>query len=145
MTMWRAFELPIKTVSEANEREHWRSRHGRRQKQRTVVRRDAASLKGAFEPEQDLEVKLTRIAPRRLDKGDNLAGSLKAIRDEVAALLGRDDGPDAGIEWRYAQERGPPKTYAVRIEVRAVTLEDRIAEARWKLAQLEEQQRKEAT
>lgn len=135
--MWRAFELPIKTQSENNAREHWRARHARRHRQRKAVAAMCASLEDAFEPEVDLEVRLTRIAPRRLDEGDNLSGSMKAIRDAVAELLGRDDAPGSGVEWAYSQEKGPPKTYAVRVEVRAVTLEDKIAAARWHLAELE--------
>lgn len=60
-------------------------------------------------------ITLTRVAPRRLDS-DNLAGSFKAVQDEVAALMGIDDG-DPRITWVYAQ-RSPsvPNEYAVEVE-----------------------------
>ncbi len=54
---------------------------------------------------------LTRIG-RKLDD-DNLASAFKAVRDQVAAELGVDDGSDA-VAWRYAQERGPA---GIRIEI----------------------------
>ncbi|MBE0568400.1 MAG: hypothetical protein IH577_01830 [Deltaproteobacteria bacterium] len=60
-------------------------------------------------------VTLTRIAPRALDT-DNLASGLKAIRDGVADALEIDDGSSL-IEWRYAQEKGKPGEYAVRVEI----------------------------
>lgn len=63
-------------------------------------------------------ITLTRIAPRALDT-DNLASGLKAIRDGVADALGVDDG-SSRIQWRYAQERGKPGEYAVRVEIGAV-------------------------
>ncbi len=65
-------------------------------------------------------VALTRIAPRDLDT-DNLASGLKAVRDGVADALGVDDG-SSRIEWRYAQERGRPGEYAVRVEIRELGL-----------------------
>lgn len=60
-------------------------------------------------------VTLTRIAPRDLD-GDNLQSSLKAIRDGVADFLKVDDR-DSRVTWAYAQERGAPKFYGVRVEI----------------------------
>jgi hypothetical protein len=60
-------------------------------------------------------ITLTRIAPRRLDS-DNLARSLKAVRDGIADAIGVDDG-DPRLEWRYAQEQGAVREYAVRVEV----------------------------
>lgn len=62
-----------------------------------------------------VEVVLTRIAPRELDD-DNLARSFKAVRDQVAVHLGVDDRSKL-VTWRYAQEKGKPREYAVRIEV----------------------------
>jgi hypothetical protein len=62
-----------------------------------------------------LVVTITRIGQRNLDT-DNLAGSQKGPRDSIARWLGIDDASPM-VEWRYAQERGPAKTYAVRIEI----------------------------
>jgi hypothetical protein len=66
-------------------------------------------------------VVLTRITPsaRGLDD-DNLGSSFKAIRDEVAAWLGIDDR-DPRVRWRCEQEKGAPKVWAVRIEIRERT------------------------
>lgn len=127
----QAVELPIKTVSEANVREHWGSKAYRAKKQRlsTVGGLLAA---GWPRPSLPLVITLTRISPRRIDD-DNLARSLKAVRDGIAdkppgpttkpgrkpaarpSWLNVDDG-DPGIEWRYAQLVGPPA--AVLIEIR---------------------------
>lgn len=52
-----------------------------------------------------------RVAPGRLDD-DNLARACKAVRDEVAAWLGVDDG-DPRISWVTAQEKS--SAYATRI------------------------------
>ena len=49
-------------------------------------------------------VTLIRCGTRSLD-GDNLQGSLKWVRDAVAARLGVDDA-DPRVEWRYGQQRG---------------------------------------
>jgi hypothetical protein len=64
-----------------------------------------------------LTVTLTRHGKRLLDD-DNLAGSFKAIRDEVAAQLGRDDNPKSGISWVYKQDKS--KDYSIEILVEAV-------------------------
>lgn len=61
-------------------------------------------------------VTLIRISAGTLDEG-SVASALKAVQDEVAAWLGIDDGPRAPASWRYGQQRGPQKIYAVRIEI----------------------------
>jgi len=66
-----------------------------------------------------LVVTMTRISPPSatgwmpLDD-DNLASALKAVRDEVAAQLGVDDGRAAPVRWVPAQEEGP---WGVRIHI----------------------------
>lgn len=132
------FDLPLRTKSEANQREHWRAKAARTAEQRRGVTRHCQALRNAFDEDADLEVVLTRIAPRQLDE-DNLAGSFKAVQDAVANLLERDDRPGQGVEWVYRQEKGAPREYAVRVEVQSLTLDDRIARARWHLAELEAQ------
>lgn len=138
--------LPIRTVSESNQREHWAKKAARAKGQRATT---ALALRGPLtslrdqlsigdEPKSETrstghaggnkskvshdtsrhavtQVTLTRIAPRALDD-DNLRGALKATRDGVADALGIDDR-DARVEWRYTQERGNPRTYAVRVTV----------------------------
>lgn len=103
-------ELPIKTVSLTNQREHWRVRARRVQYQRAAV---AALLpRGVPVP---CTVTLTRISPGILDD-DNLPASLKSVRDEIASRSGIDDR-DPRVKWCYAQERGKRGDYLVRVEV----------------------------
>lgn len=100
--------LPIKTVSEANVREHWAQRARRAKWQR----RDAYMAT----PRHTLPctVTLTRIAPRTLDD-DNLRAALKAVRDGVADRLGVGDR-DPRVVWEYGQEKADrPRHYAVHI------------------------------
>lgn len=101
--------IPIKTVSETNQREHWTSRHRRRKAQRWAA--------FCHTPIHQLPcvVTLTRVAPRRLDD-DNLRGALKAVRDGIADRLGVDDA-DPRVEWRYGQRKGEPRQYVVEAEI----------------------------
>jgi len=105
--------IPIRTYSKLNGREHWAKR-ARRTK---AERRAAFLMVPSYAVAEPTTVTLTRIAPRRLD-GDNLQGSFKAVRDAVADRMGIDDA-DPRVTWRYAQEKGAPKEYAVRVEIQA--------------------------
>jgi hypothetical protein len=100
--------IPIKAVSTLNAREHWSVKAKRHKSQR-----QAAYL---MTPKAQLPavVTLTRCGPRTLD-GDNLQGSLKAVRDGVADKLGVDDNSPL-IDFKYAQAKS--KDYAVEIEVK---------------------------
>lgn len=114
-------ELPIRTVSEGNMREHHMSRHKRRAGQRKKVADELEpKLKGAMLDMLPCVVTLTRVSPRPLDD-DNLQFSFKAIRDEVAKQLGVDDR-DARVVWRYGQRRGGKGAYGVEIVVTPVAL-----------------------
>ena len=116
--------LPLRLVSEANAHEHWRVRQRRAKAQRDLL---MVRLRHLVAPTGPVEVQIVRIAPRSLDT-DNLPGSCKHVRDVVAWWLagsprvdgairwGRHDD-DPRITWRYAQERGAPREYAVRVEV----------------------------
>ena len=109
--------LPIRAESVANLAEHWRKKHARAQLHRTTA---WAELRRVSQPKVMLgpiEVTITRIAPRTLDS-DNLVSSLKPTRDGIADWLGIDDKDTPRLRWRYGQERGAPKTYAVRVEIR---------------------------
>lgn len=108
-------EIPLKIESTLNKREHWSTRAKRAKAQREAAHFSCHHSSGA-EGRQVLPVavKLTRIAPRELDT-DNLAGGFKSVRDGIADWLGIKDN-DPRVTWLYAQERGKPKQYAVRIE-----------------------------
>lgn len=110
-------EVPIKTVSELNRREHWAARARRVKAQRSAVtlalRCSRVQPADELLPATRLRVLLVRVGARRLD-GDNLQGALKAVRDAVAEWIGVDDGSQV-YEWVYAQETG--RTPSVRIYV----------------------------
>lgn len=106
----------IRTVSAANAREHWAVKAKRNKTERTAIRAYFGSCPPSLRlTDANLIVSFTRFGKRLLDD-DNLAGSFKAIRDEVAACLERDDGPKAGIRWVYSQQTA--KEYWIEIEVR---------------------------
>lgn len=110
--MGDGFTLPLRVVSEANAHEHWRVRQRRAKAQRraTCLAWLAAGLPLKRKP---VEVRLTRLAPRKLDS-DNAVGALKHVRDAVAECCGFDDREES-VRWLYAQERA--KEYGVRVEV----------------------------
>lgn len=108
--------FPFKVESVANQRWHW-ARKARYMKQsRLLAWAELRRLQFGvlLSP---IVVTLTRIAPRQLDGHDNLQSGFKGMVDGVADWLGVPDS-DPRIEWRYAQERGDPKFYAARIEVK---------------------------
>ena len=106
----------LRLVSELNERTHWRGRQRRAKAQRNIValvlRGTVAKMMMTLAP---LEVTITRVAPRSLDS-DNLTGSGKHVRDQIAAELGIDDR-DPRVVWKIAQQRGP---YGVLISIVSV-------------------------
>lgn len=47
---------------------------------------------------------ITRVSPRKLDD-DNLQSACKYVRDQIADLIGVDDGSPL-YTWRYSQRAG---------------------------------------
>ena len=93
-------EVPIRTVSEANQREHWTDRNRRKKSQQeaTLLALHGSSLGRMMRVAavgEGVDVHLTRYASRALDS-DNLVGSMKHVRDAIAYWLGIDDGEPAG-------------------------------------------------
>lgn len=116
------WQLPIKTCPEGDPLENiWaKARRHRIQKQRIFQQ---FIIDRPLTPPFPCHVILTRIAPRKLDKDDNLPYSLKWIKDAVSEKLtgitqaGRADGDDR-ITWEYKQKKGDkPREYAVQIEI----------------------------
>lgn len=108
------FELPIRTQSEQNQREHWGAKARRTKKHRELAR-TVTPLHLLGDGYVPTKVHLSRIAPKKLDT-DNLVGSFKATRDGIADAIGIDDG-DERIKWEYDQRKGNPKEYAVIVEI----------------------------
>lgn len=112
-------ELDIKTVSEANQREHWAIKRARHFKQRKAFYFQTHLLmRKATLP---CHIRLTRLAPRQLDS-DNLVSAFKAIRDTIADMIRPGLAPGQAdntteITWDYKQEKSPPKSYKIRVEI----------------------------
>jgi len=112
--------IPIKTVSEANTYEHWTKSSKRHKIQKDAVR---VCLNGKLgDIRLSCKIKVTRIAPRRLDKDENLPMSLKWIVDAVCDIIkpglkpGQADS-DPGFDISYYQRKGDIREYQVEIEV----------------------------
>jgi len=107
--------IPVKTVSELNQRCHWTIRSRRIKEHRALaacVTRSALRTHGP--PKPPILITLVRIGPRTLDT-DNLAGSLKGVRDGIADALRMNDG-DTRITWQYRQRCGNRGEYSVEAE-----------------------------
>lgn len=118
-------QINIRTVSEANDSSHWanKAKLKRRSQQKKSMLNLMLLLKSSTENGIKLpcHIHLVRIAPRSLDD-DNLLSAFKLIRDTIASSIrpglapGRAD-ETSEITWTYAQEKGEPKQYAVRIVI----------------------------
>lgn len=105
-----AVELPVKTVSEMNQRGHWSARA----KRMRTHRRTAYALTPAITA-LPAAVRLVRLSAGTLDD-DNLRSALKGVRDGVADKLGIADN-DPRVRWLYGQERCKRGDHAVRVEL----------------------------
>ena len=95
------FDLPVKTVSTLNQREHFRVSGARKALHRATTRR---CVQGLPVPSLPVIVVLTRHSSGTMDSHDNLPSAFKHIVDELAVWMGIDDA-DARVQWRYAQEK----------------------------------------
>jgi len=109
--------LPVRLESRANFRGFTGSR-----KHRNKIRSERELARIVFtchatKPEMPCKILLVRIAPCKLDRGDNLNMSFKSIRDGICDWLGIDDSTDQ-ITWDYDQEKDlTPRTYGCRVEI----------------------------
>jgi hypothetical protein len=114
-------EFDCETVSEANQSRH---AHWSGKAKRVRLQRDATTVSlmtrgiglNLLPKHGALLVILTRIGARLLDT-DNLAGSLKAVRDATARWLGCDDNPSAPVTWAYDQQKRKGPLSRVRIQI----------------------------
>lgn len=105
--------MPIKVISEANNRDHWTARSKRRvaqQKEFLVYWR-----KAKLTIKTPCRVIFTRFGARLLDD-DNLAGAFKFVRDQFAREIGIDDGSDL-LKFEYRQEKLSRREYFISIEI----------------------------
>lgn len=115
--------IPLRIVSESNMREHWAKKNTRRRLQHNAISL-CVKPKLAF-VKLPCQITLIRIAPRMLDKEDNLPISFKAVKDKLAALLTGDDRPgradsDPRLQWKYEQKKGLPKSYSILIRIESL-------------------------
>jgi hypothetical protein len=85
--------VAVQTLSEPNRRDRW-GRRSRVKAQRNAAFEAVSVALGAgaiLPPRGPWLVRFTRASSSRLDPG-NLAASLKAVEDQLAACLGVDDG-----------------------------------------------------
>ena len=103
------FHIPLRLPSLANERYAWweLARVKKQQKLTTKL-----CMRGREVPPPPLLVTITRVGPQRLDD-DNLSSACKYVRDQIAAIVGIDDGSDQ-YTWRYEQRIGE---FNVEVEV----------------------------
>ena len=108
--------IPLRTGRGLNDRMHFMQRARKVKAEREAV---GFVLNPHKAPVGPVVVNLGRVSPsaKGLDK-DNLQGGLKAVRDQVATWLGRDDA-DESIEWTYSQRPGKKGEWAVEISVEA--------------------------
>lgn len=109
-------EFPLKIVSVQNTSSNWRAVARRRKDEFDETFVQMKFVNKVARPTFPCTVKLTRIAPRQLDSHDNLRTGFKGPVDALAAWLEIKDN-DPRVTWEYAQERGAPKQYAVRVEI----------------------------
>ena len=115
---WVEIILRIRTVSEANCTQHWRIKHKRHKQQKRLVYLLLRPKKHLFS--LPCHITMTRYAPRKLDKHDNLPISLKYILDACCEVLTGDYPPgradaDESIHVTYEQIVSPQ--YAVKIHL----------------------------
>jgi hypothetical protein len=111
MPMGAAWSVTLRpacrVISESNSRGHWSIAYGRARDQKQAVLAAwwwSPLGTGCFSSTL-FPVRVTLIHfGVRLDD-DNLSRAFKAVRDEVARLMGVDDG-DERVEWRYERRTG---------------------------------------
>ena len=110
--------VPIRLRSTGNLRLHWSKLH---KIKKDISRAILFHLQTHKKPSLPCTITLTRIAPRSLDRADNLGMSCKVPIDVIADWLipglapGRADG-DPQLTFRIEQRKGKPKEYGLEIK-----------------------------
>lgn len=110
------FTIPIRLPSLNNARMNWRAMVALKAEQKAATKvfmTDHMNRTGEIIPDMPLLVMLTRIGPQQMDD-DNLAGACKYVRDQIATIIGVDDGSSL-YNWQYKQRLG--KVYSVEVEI----------------------------
>ncbi len=126
-----SWEIPLRTVSEANLSEHWTKSSKRHRQQQFFIRSLFANESRKIPI--PCVVKMTRLSSRFLDADDNLRMAFKFVKDEISECIfpekrksymskkgklvpikGRLDETPL-IKWEYGQEKS--KILGIRIEI----------------------------
>ena len=110
------FDIPIKTVSEANCTEHWKKKHKRHASQKSAVFLSLA--KHRTKMKLPCALHLVRYAPMTLDKFENLPCSLKYIVDAACAVITGDYRPgraDSSDQITISCDQVKYRDYGVKI------------------------------
>lgn len=96
--------MPIKTRSMANARLHWAAKAQIARDQREAARILVSdTINRGWKPGTISMIRLTRLGTKEMDC-DNLASSMKHVRDGICDALKITDGP-RGVKWEYEQQR----------------------------------------
>ena len=124
-----AFEMPLRTATGCNNREHHFARASRVKRERAMTAGHLVT-QGYFRQHEimralPLRITLTRVSPRakwlplkrcwQSCDDDAVPPALKGVRDEIANWIELDDG-DERLFFHYAQDKGPRLAVRVRIE-----------------------------
>ncbi len=109
--------MPIKTVSELNCSDHWGKKHRRHKNQQKCVALVLNPIRNKIPI--PCHIHLTRFAPGKLNKHDNLPASMKYIVDACCAIITGDFRPgraddDDRISISYDQVHS--SQYGVKLE-----------------------------
>jgi len=109
---------PIRLANEANSAEGWRNKHARHKAQKKAV--FAAMLPVKEIVRLPCTLKVTRFAPKLLDRHDNLPYSCKWVMDQLCAEITGDHRPGRadnieGFTFEYDQIKS--SVYATKIEI----------------------------
>lgn len=112
---WVSIQLPIRTISEANNYDHWTVKAKRKETNNNLVKLALNPIKHKIQ--LPCTVTLKRYGHNLLDTFENLPMSFKQIVDCIAEILtgksrGRGDN-DPRITWKADQEKSPD--YGVKI------------------------------
>ena len=137
---WVEFTMPVITVSEANggakksykkngktcyKGEHWSEKDRRHKLQKGNVALMLRPIcKGLRMP---CHITLTRFAPRKLDKFDNLPMSMKYILDSICEIITNDYRPgraDSHEGLNVSYDQIASKEYAVKVKIMNTYLDE---------------------
>jgi len=113
--MLASYYLPIKLVSEMNNRECWQAKYRRSRSQKMAAKIITAS-EFKWDGSPIIITIIREIGPRgKFFDSDNDQASKKATRDGITLGLGLTNDNDSRLTWEYKQEKSDQ--HRVRVEI----------------------------